>query len=401
MFLPNALRGWTSTQKNVVLASYLGWTLDAFDFFLLVFVLKDIAAEFAVGRKTVAAAITLTLAFRPLGALLFGRLADRFGRKPVLMLDVALYSFLGFTTAFAPDLWTFLVIRALFGIAMGGEWGIGASLTMESVRPDARGVVSGLLQSGYPTGYLLASATYALLFPLVGWRGLFMVGALPALLVIYIRRSVPESPAWNRDTASRSRIFSLLRSHWKIALYTTLLMTAFNFFSHGTQDIYPTFLQVHHGFDARQTGTIAVIYNLGAILGGWVFGAWSQTLGRRRTIVVAAILSLPAAYLWAYSGTMAALATGAFLMQACVQGAWGVIPAHLNEISPPEARATFPGTIYQLGNLIASSNAVLQIALAERNGDYPFALVSIAVTAAISIATLAALGHEARDIRMH
>ncbi|HEV7442102.1 MAG TPA: MFS transporter [Steroidobacteraceae bacterium] len=399
MALLNALKGWTPAQKSVVTASFLGWALDAFDFFLLVFVLKDVASEFGVEKKQVAVAIMLTLACRPLGAFIFGRLADRFGRRPVLMLDVGLYSLLGLATAFAPNLTMFLVIRALFGIAMGGEWGIGASLTMESVKPEARGVVSGLLQSGYPTGYLLASVVYAALYNTIGWRGMFMVGALPALLVLYIRRNVPESPAWNAERA-RTGIVTVLRKHWRVAVYGILLMTAFNFFSHGTQDIYPTFLQVQHGFNAHETGIIAIIYNCGAILGGWIFGTWSQASGRRRTIMIAAALSLPVAYLWAYSTTMTGLAVGAFLMQVCVQGAWGVIPAHLNEISPPDARATFPGTIYQLGNLIASSNAVLQTTIAENHGEnYAFALASVAVAAAVAIATLAAIGREARDVK--
>src|SRR6201985_2779951 len=192
----DALKGWTSAQKHVVAASYLGWTLDAFDFFLMVFVIKDVAHEFGAGKEDVARAITLKLAMRPVGAFIFGRLADKFGRRPILMTDVALYSVLGFATAFAPNLITFLIIRALFGVAMGGEWGIGASLTMETVKPEARGLVSGLLQSGYPSGYLLASIVYALLYSHIGWRGLFMVGVIPALLIFYIRSSVPESPGW-------------------------------------------------------------------------------------------------------------------------------------------------------------------------------------------------------------
>lgn len=402
MALLQAFKGWTPAQKNVVTASFLGWSLDAFDFFLLVFVLKDVAAEFGVEKKQVAAAIALTLACRPLGAFIFGRLADRFGRRPILMLDVALYSLFGFATAFAPNLTVFLVVRALFGVAMGGEWGIGASLTMESVKPEARGAVSGLLQSGYPSGYLLASVIYATLFNTIGWRGMFMVSALPALLVLFIRRNVPESPAWNPERARTATTFNVLRNHWRMALYGIVLMTAFNFFSHGTQDIYPTFLQVQHGFNAHETGTVAIIYNIGAILGGWMFGPLSQSLGRRRTVMIAATLSLPVAYLWAYSTTMAGLAIGAFLMQVCVQGAWGVIPAHLNELSPPGARATFPGTIYQLGNLIASSNAILQTTIAERSGEnYGFALASVAVAAAIAIATLAAVGPEAREAKLN
>jgi SHS family lactate transporter-like MFS transporter len=399
--LPNALRGWTRAQKSVVTASYLGWTLDAFDFFLLVFVLKDIAAEFGVERKAIAAAITLTLALRPVGAFLFGRLADRFGRRPVLMLDVGLYSMLGLLTAFAPNLAVFLLIRALFGVAMGGEWGIGASLTMETIEPEARGLVSGLLQSGYPTGYLLASVVYATLFDKIGWRGMFVVGALPALLVLYIRRHVPESPGWSAERARGAGVFAVLRQHWKLAVYGIALMTAFNFLSHGTQDIYPTFLQIQHHFDSHVTGTIAILYNIGAILGGWTFGLWSQRWGRRRAIIIAAGLTVPVLLLWAYSTTLVGLAAGAFLMQFFVQGAWGVVPAHLNELSPGTVRATFPGTIYQLGNLIASSNAVIQTSIAARDGEnYAFALASVAGCAAVAVMTLAAVGREAREAKL-
>jgi MFS transporter, SHS family, lactate transporter len=396
-----ALRGWTAAQRNVVVASFLGWMLDAFDFFLLVFVLKDVAHDFGVERKTVAVAITLTLALRPVGALIFGRLADRFGRRPVLMADVALYSVMGFATAFAPNLTVFLIIRAVFGIAMGGEWGIGAALTMETVKVEARGVVSGLLQSGYPTGYLLASVVYATLFDRIGWRGMFMIGLLPALLVLYIRRNVPESPGWSAERQGTASLLRTLREHWRIALYGIALMTAFNFFSHGTQDIYPTFLQVQHGFDAHKTGLVAIIYNIGAIVGGWTFGLFSQSWGRRRAIIIACLFAIPVAYLWAYSETLTGLAIGAFLMQVCVQGAWGVVPAHLNELSPPDVRGTFPGTIYQLGNLIASSNAVLQTSIAARNGEnYGFALASVAIAAAVAIIVLAASGREARAISM-
>ena len=401
MAVLDALRGWSPAQKNTVIASYLGWTLDAFDFFLLVFVLKDVTKEFGVEESHVALAITLTLACRPLGAFIFGRLADRFGRRPILMLDVGLYSMLGFATAFAPNLTSFLVIRALFGVAMGGEWGIGASLTMESVKQESRGMVSGLLQSGYPTGYLLASVVYGLVYNTIGWRGMFMVGALPALLVLYIRRHVPESPGWNPQRARQGNILSVLARHWGTALYAIVLMTAFNFFSHGTQDIYPRFLQGQHGFSVHEVTTIAVIYNIGAIVGGWTFGLWSQSLGRRRAIMIAAILSLPVVYLWAYSTTMVGLACGAFLMQVCVQGAWGVIPAHLNELSPPDARATFPGTVYQLGNFIASSNAVLQTTIAKNEGgNYAFALASVAVAAAVAIFVLTAVCREARDAKL-
>ena len=396
-----ALKGWSPVQKKVVLASFLGWMLDAFDFFLLVFVLTDVAKEFGVGRESVALAITLTLALRPLGAFVFGRLADRFGRRPILMFDVGLYSVLGFATAFAPNLAVFLVLRALFGVAMGGEWGIGASLTMETVKAESRGLVSGILQSGYPTGYLIASVVYRQLYDVIGWRGMFMLSLLPALLVLYIRRHVPESPGWTPERARSSTVFQTLREHWKLAVYAVVLMTAFNFFSHGTQDLYPTFLRVQHGFDTQTAGSIAIIYNIGAILGGWTFGIWSQRLGRRRTIVIAALLAIPVTYLWAFSTTFTMLAIGAFLIQFFVQGAWGVIPVHLNELSPANVRATFPGTVYQLGNLIASSNALIQTSIASRHGDnYASALAGVAVVAAVVIAILTSIGREARDVQM-
>jgi len=317
------------------------------------------------------------------------------------MADVALYSVLGFATAFSPNLAVFLIIRALFGIAMGGEWGTGDSLTMETVRPEARGLVSGLLQSGYPTGYLLASIVYRNFYDVLHWRGMFLIGIVPALLILYIRRHVPESPGWSQDHAKTGTVLAVLRRHWRLALYAIVLMTAFNFFSHGTQDAYPTFLQVQHKFDTHTTGNIAILYNIGAILGGWTFGLWSQSFGRRRTIIVASLLSIPVAWLWAYSESAAMLAVGAFLMQFFVQGAWGVIPAHLNELSPPDARGTFPGTVYQLGNFIASYNLVLQTKIADQNGEnYSLALFGVAVAAAVVIAILTALGREARDIRL-
>ena len=397
----DSLKGWSSAQKHVVAASYLGWTLDAFDFFLLVFVIKDVAGEFGTAVSDIALAVTLTLALRPIGAFVFGRLADRFGRRPILMLDVGLYSLLGFATAFAPNLVVFLIIRALFGVAMGGEWGIGASLTMESVKPEARGFVSGLLQSGYPSGYLIASIAYGLLYAHIGWRGLFMIGILPAILILYIRRNVPESPAWNQERTSAVTILNVLVRHWQLALYAILLMTAFNFFSHGTQDLYPTFLQRQHHFDHTTVSAIAVLYNIGAILGGLSFGAFSQLFGRRRTMMLTASLALPAVWLWAFSQTAVLLALGAFLMQFFVQGAWGVVPAHLNELSPPEARGTFPGTVYQLGNFIASYNAVLQARIAEsHDNNYSLALSGVAICAALAVMLLAWLGREARDIDM-
>ncbi len=393
-----ALSGWTSDQKHVVAASFLGWTLDAFDFFLLVFVLKDIAQDFGTQITEVTFAILLTLAMRPIGAYIFGRAADRWGRRPTLMVDVLLYSAIEFASGFAPNLVTLLILRAVFGIAMGGEWGVGASLTMESIPPRARGIVSGLLQSGYPTGYFLASIVYGLLFQYIGWRGMFMVGVIPALLVFYIRRKVPESPTWRPATA-RGNTLAVIRSHWQLGIYAVLLMTAFNFFSHGTQDLYPTFLQVQHHMSPHEVGLIAVIYNIGAIVGGLSFGSLSERFGRRRMIIIAAVLSLVVLPLWAFAATAVWLAVGAFLMQVTVQGAWGVIPVHLNELSPDEARGTFPGFVYQLGNLIASVNATLQAGIAAHyGGDYSIALAAVAGTVAIAIVVLSALGTEAKGV---
>jgi MFS transporter, SHS family, lactate transporter len=392
---------WTKGARNAVIASYLGWTLDAFDFFLLVFVLQDIAEEFSTGIGALSLAITLTLAMRPIGAFIFGRLADHYGRRPVLMADILAYSFLGAATAFAPNLIGLLVIRALFGIAMGGEWGVGASLTMESIPPRARGFVSGLLQSGYPSGYFLASAVYGLLFDHIGWRGLFLVGAIPALLVFYIRRSVPESPGWQRRPREESGTLAILKAHWPRALYAILLMTAFNFFSHGTQDLYPQFLKVEKQFNAHDVSLIAMIYNAGAIIGGILSGSISERFGRRRLIVIMALLSLPVLPLWAFSNSLVALAAGAFLMQFCVQGAWGIIPAHLNELSPDAARGTFPGFVYQLGNFLASANATIQAGFAAQLGGagepiYSTALALTAGVVALIIAGLTLFGPEAR-----
>jgi MFS transporter, SHS family, lactate transporter len=395
----SVFEGWTSEQRHVVAATFLGWTLDAFDFFLMVFVLSAIAEEFHTEITSVTLALLLTLAMRPIGAYVFGRAADRWGRRPTLMVDVLFYSVVEFATAFSPNLTVLLLLRAVFGIAMGGEWGVGASLTMESIPPHARGFVSGLLQSGYPAGYFLASIVYGLLFESIGWRGMFMVGVVPALLVFYIRRSVPESPSWRAAPAASSTL-TILKSHWRLGLYAIVLMTAFNFFSHGTQDLYPTFLQVQHKLSVHEVGLIAVIYNIGAIVGGLSFGSLSERLGRRRTIVLAAVLSLFVLPLWAFSTGIVWLAVGAFLMQVMVQGAWGVIPAHLNELSPDGARGTFPGFTYQIGNLIASVNGTLQATIAVHAGNnYALALALVAGIVAVVIAVVTGLGIEAKGVR--
>jgi MFS transporter, SHS family, lactate transporter len=393
---------WTREQRNVTIAAYLGWTLDAFDFFLMVFILKDIAAEFNTKIPAVAFGITLTLAMRPLGALIFGRLADKFGRRPTLMVNIAIYSLLELLSGFAPSLFTLLILRALFGIAMGGEWGVGGALTMETVPAKSRGAVSGLLQAGYPSGYLLASIVFGVLYQYVGWRGMFFIGVAPALLVLYVRAHVPESPAW-KEMAKRPRpgLLKTLKQNWTLSLYAIVLMTAFNFFSHGSQDLYPTFLREQHHFDPHTVSWITVVLNIGAICGGLFFGAMSEKIGRRWAIFIAALIALPVLPLWAFSTTPAALATGAFLMQISVQGAWGVIPVHLNEISPDEIRATFPGLVYQLGNLLASVNATMQASIAVSHGNnYGMTMAVVAGTVAVVIAGLIFFSRERRGIDM-
>ncbi len=387
-------------QRSAFLASFLGWTLDAFDFFLMVFMLRAIAQEFGTDVKTVSFAVALTLAMRPLGALAFGMLADRYGRRPILMIDILLFSALELASAFAPTLVVLLVFRAAFGFAMGGEWGIGASLVMESIPAHTRGLVSGILQEGYAVGYLLAAVVYGLLFDRIGWRGMFAVGVLPALLVMYIRRNVEESPVWSslRDRPRRSMLESVAQN-WKLFAYVVVLMTAFNFFSHGTQDLYPTFLQAQHHLATGTVSLITIVMQAGAIAGGICFGTLSERIGRRTAIVLAALFGLLMIPLWSLANGAVLLAVGAFFMQVAVQGAWGVIPAHLNELSPNEVRGTFPGFAYQLGNFLASGNAVIQAGMAERRGgNYGMALAIVAAITAVAIAFLAAVGPEAKGV---
>jgi SHS family lactate transporter-like MFS transporter len=392
-------RRLSAEQRNTFIACFLGWSLDAFDFFILIFCVNALATQFQTKVSAITEAIFLTLAMRPLGAFLFGLMADRFGRRPVLMVDIVAYSVFELASAFAPSLKFFLIMRALFGIAMGGEWGVGAALAFETLPAEGRGFFSGLLQEGYVVGYLIAALVYGTLFPVVGWRGMFVIGALPAFLVIYIRTKVDESPAWLQGRVSRqaeSRLGKDILSHLGGFLFLVVLMFAFNSFSHGTQDLYPTFLQKNHQFSPRTVGLIAIVYNLGGLLGGILFGTWSERIGRRRAIVIAALLTIPAIPLWAYSNTVPMLALGGFLMQFMVQGAWGVIPAHLNELSPPAVRGTFPGFAYQLGTFLSSRNAVIQAKLVEHRygGSYPPVLAWTVVIVASLVAIVTWSGHE-------
>ncbi|MGI4733353.1 MAG: MFS transporter [Janthinobacterium lividum] len=394
------LRALTRPQRSAIWASYLGWTLDAFDFFLLVFLKPAIGRAFGVDDTQVSELLFATLAARPFGAFAFGWAADRFGRRPVLMIVIALFSAFSVVSGVARTFSELLVIRALFGFAMGGEWGVGASLVMETIPPRLRGLVSGLLQSGYPSGYFLASIAYGLFFDHVGWRGMFFIGVVPALLVFLIRRRVEESPVHDA-LAGRPRTNPLreLAANWRIALYLVAMMTAFNFFSHGTQDQYPTFLKAQHGFDTRTISILTGVMNVGAIVGGLGFGILSERIGRRRTIVLASLLALPVIPLWAFAATPVMLGLGAFGIQVAVQGAWGVVPVHLNELSPPRLRGLFPGVAYQLGNLIASRNAPFQASLAQAHGgDYGYALALVAGVTAIVLAGWTWFGPERRDV---
>jgi MFS transporter, SHS family, lactate transporter len=396
-------RRLTPVQRNTFIACFLGWSLDAFDFFILTFCVSAIATEFQAKVSAVVVAVFWTLAMRPVGAFLFGMMADRFGRRPTLMLDIVAYSVFELSSAFAPSLKALLVMRALFGVAMGGEWGVGAALAFETLPPEGRGFFSGVLQEGYAVGYLMAALVFGTAFRFVGWRGMFVIGALPAFLVIYIRRKVDESAAWMQGSVSKkaeTRLGGDILKYFGTFVLLVGLMFAFNSFSHGSQDLYPTFLTKDHHFTPQTVGFIAIIANIGALLGGILFGTWSEKIGRRRAIVTAALLSIPIIPLWAYSRTVPMLALGGFLMQFMVQGAWGVIPAHLNELSPPAVRGTFPGLAYQLGNFLSSWNIRIQTRTAEQRYGGVFAPVlawTLLLVAAL-VAVVTASGRERRGI---
>lgn len=388
----------------VVTAAFLGWTLDAFDFFLMVFVFGDVARSFGVSQTSVSLTITLTLAMRTVGALGFGLMADRFGRRPVLMASVLGYSALEFASGLAPNFLIFLLLRAAFGVAMGGEWGAGASLTMESVPTAWRGRVSGVLQAGYPAGNLLATLLYAVAGGShgIGWRAMFMLGALPALLVLFIRARVPESPAFHaRRQQPRPALWPLLRRHTALAGFAIVMMAGFNALSHGTQDLYPHYLQAQRHFSHATVAGIAIAYTISALLGGLAFATLSQKIGRGRAIALAALLAILVTPLWGFAVTPWLVGVGAVLMQFCVQGAWGVVPAHLNELSPAEIRGTFPGVVYQLGNLLAAAVPTLQSAGAGWFGAdlrWPFAATVIIAACVVILAGW--FGPDRREARL-
>jgi MFS transporter, SHS family, lactate transporter len=379
---------------HAITASYLGWTLDAFDFFVVVFMVDTLAQHFGVAKSAIVWTITATLAMRPFGALLFGMLADRFGRRKPLIANVIFFSLMELLSGFAPNYTVFLILRILFGIGMGGEWGLGASLAMESAPQKKRGLISGILQSGYSSGYLLAAIATRTILPTLGWRVMFWAGGLPALLAFYISWRVKETEAWKQNKAPGIRaIVSAAAASWKTFLYLALLMTLMHALSHGTQDLYPDFLKSMHGFTTVTVSYIAMFYNVGAIIGGILFGHMSEKWGRRRAMIVALVVSLCVMPAWAFGSTTIALALGAFAMQVGVQGAWGIIPAHLNEMAPDALRGLIPGLAYQVGILLAAPTNSIEYVLRDRFG-YSWALASfeLVVIAALSVALI--LGRE-------
>ena len=380
-------------------AGFLGWTLDAFDFFLVVLSLTAIAHEFHRSDKEVAFSITLTLVFRPVGAFIFGLMADRYGRRLPLMIDLVFYSVIEVLTGFAHSFAVFLVLRALFGIGMGGEWGVGASLAMEKVPPRLRGFLSGLLQQGYALGYLLAAVCSYFVFPRWGWRPMFFIGGLPALLGLFVRFRVKESEVWQKTRHHNwSSLGREIVSHWKLFLYLTLLMMMMNFASHGTQDMFPTFLQRHWNMDVHQRAGITAISMVGAILGGTLVGFLSDRFGRRRVMIASLVCAIALVPLWAYAPSVALLILGAFSIQFMVQGAWGIIPAHLSELSPDAVRGFLPGFAYQCGVLLASSVPFFEAILAEHT-SYANAMALTASIVFTLAAIVVALGRENRGIQ--
>jgi SHS family lactate transporter-like MFS transporter len=385
-------------HRAAVLAGFLGWMLDAFDFFLVVMCLTAIGHTFGRQDRDVAFAITLTLAFRPIGALVFGLLADRYGRRGPLMLNLVFFSILSVATGLAPSFGWFLVFRALFGIGMGGEWGVGASLAMEKAPKRLRGVLSGLLQEGYAAGYLLAALAYYVVFPRWGWRPLFFIGGLPALLAIFVRYRVKESEVWRRTRHETwSGLGAAIGGQWKLFLYLVVMMAGMNFVSHGTQDMYPTFLQRDWGFTPERRAVLTAISMLGAITGGVLVGMYSDRIGRRRAIVLSLVGAICVVPLWAFAPSLALLVVGAFVMQFMVQGAWGVIPAHITELAPDSVRGFLPGFAYQCGVLIAGSVAYIESAFAARS-SYATSMALTAVTVFAFAAIVVGLGREKKGV---
>jgi len=391
---PDANAPTRKDRWHAVTAGYLGWTLDAFDFFVLVFVVDILAVQFHVAKSAIIWTLTATLATRPLGAFVFGLLADRYGRRGPLMANVVFFSVVELLCGFAPNYWVFLVLRILYGIGMGGEWGVGASLAMEAAPVRLRGILSGILQSGYSMGYLLAAIASRVVLPSFGWRAMFWVGGAPALLALYIRFNVKESDAWKQHhVRAIGEALKTAMSHWKIFTYMVVMMTLMVFLSHGTQDLYPDFLRSAHGSSRSFISYVAILYNIGAIAGSIVFGHLSQSFGRRKSMIGALVITMLAIPAWVFGGSFFILAAGAFLVQVGVQGAWGIIPAHINELSPNRVRGLLPGLAYQLGILFAAGTGTIEYTLHDHFG-YAWALAGFEIVNIIVLAAVIASGSE-------
>jgi SHS family lactate transporter-like MFS transporter len=391
-------------QWYAVGASFFGWTFDAFDFFVLTFLLSDVAQAFGESRPSVAFTLTLTLAMRPVGALIFGVVADRFGRRLPMVINIVFYAVMSALSGLAPTFGWFLLFRALFGIGMGGQWGIGASLVLESVPARWRGVLSGLLHQGYSLGNLLAALAFLVAFPALrawdpvnAWRYMFFIGGLPALLSIFVILKVKESEAWHEHRTDWRTYLRSLPSAWRRFLYLVVLLTAMGFISHGTQDLYPTFLQQQRHFTTTGVALTTMLSMVGAIFGGIVIGYCSDRFGRRRAMIGGAIGALVVVPLWIAAPTSALVVVGGFLMQFCVQGAWGVIPAHMNELSPAHMRGFLPGFAYQLGMLCAGVVPYLETVIGEHL-SYAQAMGGFASASLILGAIIIGLGPEAHGI---
>jgi SHS family lactate transporter-like MFS transporter len=388
------------TQRShppAVIAGFSAWLLDAFDFFLVTFCLTAMAHDFAKTVPQMSWVIAMTMILRPVGGALFGLLADRYGRRIPLMINMGFFAVAGVLTGIVPNYTTLLVVRGLFGIVMGGTWGVGASLAMEGAPTHRRGLLSGLLQEGYAAGNVLAAAFYFFCFHSLGWRMLFILSSVPAIpLVLYVLFFVKESAVWKHSKTPRlswSEQHQEVLRHWKLFVYLLIFMTAMLFASHGTQDMYPTFLERQWHFGPERKAAITAISAVGAILGGLVFGWFSDRAGRRRAIITAFVLAALAIPIWAYAPNQALLITGAFLMQFMVQGAWGVIPAHLSELSPDSVRALLPGFAYQTAGVIASAAPPIEALYAQKT-SYGTALALTAIVVFVVASFMAWLGKE-------
>jgi SHS family lactate transporter-like MFS transporter len=381
-------------RSYAVASGILGWTLDAFDFFVVVFLVDTLAAHFHVGKSSIVLTIGATLAMRPVGALLFGMLADRYGRRKPLMAVVAYFSLIEVLSGLAVNYPMFLTLRLLYGIGMGGFWGVGASLTLESAPTKWRGFLSGLLQGGYPLGYLLAAVAARLVLPAWGWRAMFWAGLIPGVITMIVAYKSPESAAWKQhQVPSMAGILRVVWEHRKSFAYLVLTLTLMTCLSHGTQDLYPDFLKTAHHISPNVVAYLAMFYNVGALLGTISVGHTSERLGRRAGIICSLSLCALVIPLWAFGHSLVTLALGAFLMQVGVQGAWGVMPAHLNELSPDAVRSLFPGFVYQLGVLFGSPTNTIEYALRDRIG-YQWALTLFEACTIVALVIVFALGPE-------